>query len=58
MILTIISGIYGFVGYDLWANEAARVIFLIAADLFVVSLFARIFFYTRSNPEEEAQANR
>ena len=39
LIIAVITGIYGFGGFDLWATEAARILFLISADLFVVSLF-------------------
>ncbi|WP_416444156.1 DUF1328 domain-containing protein [Leeuwenhoekiella sp. A16] len=41
LILALLSGFYGFYGFDLWGTEAARVLFLIAADLFVVALFSR-----------------
>lgn len=44
LIMAIILGVYGFSGFDLWGTEAARVLFLIAADMFVVSLFARLLF--------------
>ncbi len=57
MILSIFSGFYGFGGYDLSGTEAARVVFLIAADLFVVSLFARILFYSRSEGGEVKNEN-
>ncbi|MAZ28854.1 MAG: DUF1328 domain-containing protein [Cytophagaceae bacterium] len=44
LILAVLLGIYGFSGFDLWGTEAARVLFLISADMFVVSLFARLLF--------------
>ncbi len=44
LVFAIISGIYGFGGWDLYGTEAARVLFLIGADLFVVSVFARFLF--------------
>ncbi|MFD2828725.1 putative membrane protein YtjA (UPF0391 family) [Leeuwenhoekiella aestuarii] len=53
LIIAVVAGIYGFGGFDLWATEAARIIFLIAADLFVVSLFAKFLF--KKNPKQIAQ---
>ncbi|MEH6657554.1 DUF1328 domain-containing protein [Leeuwenhoekiella marinoflava] len=53
LILAVVAGIYGFGGFDLWATEAARIVFLIAADLFVVSLFANFLF--KKNPKQVAQ---
>ncbi|MGB5944285.1 MAG: DUF1328 domain-containing protein [Leeuwenhoekiella sp.] len=49
LIVSLVTGIYGFGGFGLWGTEAARVLFLIAADLFVVSLFARLIF--KNNPD-------
>ena len=44
LIIALITGIYGFGGFNLWGTEASRVLFLISADLFVVSLFAKFLF--------------
>ena len=53
LIIAVITGIYGFGGFDLWATEAARIMFLISADLFVVSLFAKFLF--KKSPKRVAQ---
>jgi len=53
LIIAIVTGIYGFGGFDLWATEAARILFLISADLFVVSLFAKFLF--KKSPKPIAQ---
>lgn len=53
LIIALVTGIYGFGGFNLWATEAARVLFLISADLFVVSLFAKFLF--KKNPNQIAQ---
>ena len=53
LIIADITGIYGFGGFDLWATEAARILFLISADLFVVSLFAKFLF--KKSPKRVAQ---
>jgi len=53
LIIAVITGIYGFGGFDLWATEAARILFLISADLFVVSLFAKFLF--KKSPKRVAQ---
>lgn len=49
LIIATITGIYGFAGFELWGIETARILFLIAADLFIVSLFAKFLF--RNEPE-------
>ena len=38
LIIAVVAGIYGFGGFDLWATEAARIVFLVAADLFVFEM--------------------
>ena len=58
LLVSIISGIYGFAGYQLWGTEVARVIFLIAADLFIVSLFARMLFYSRANNNDDTKVQK
>tara|TARA_R110002051_G_scaffold1200_3_gene6580 strand:+ start:1137 stop:1334 length:198 start_codon:yes stop_codon:yes gene_type:complete len=53
LIIALITGVYGFGGFNLWATEAARVLFLIFADLFVVSLFAKFLF--KKNQDQVTQ---
>lgn len=47
LAIALLTGIYGFGGFNLWGTEASRIIFLISADLFVVSLFAKFLFRKR-----------
>lgn len=42
LIVTVITGILGFSGIDFEGIEVVRVLFLIFADLLVISLLARI----------------
>lgn len=56
LIIAILTGIYGFAGFDLWGTEASRVLFLVAADMFVVSLFARLLFHEKQPVLQETEA--
>lgn len=49
LIMTTVTGLIGFAGITFFGIEAVRVLFLIFADLLVVSLISRFFF---SNTEE------
>ncbi len=44
LIVAIVSGIIGFAGFDFSGIEVVRIIFLIFADLLIVSLLARFLF--------------
>ncbi|MEH6407540.1 MAG: DUF1328 domain-containing protein [Leeuwenhoekiella sp.] len=55
LILAIVTGVYGFYGFDLYGTEAARVVFLIAADLFVVSLFSRLLFREKEQSAQQVE---
>lgn len=56
LALALISGIYGFGGWNLYGTEAARVLFLIGADLFVVSVFARFLFNDKQPIAQQVEA--
>ncbi len=44
LIVAAVSGIIGFAGFDFSGVEMVRIVFLIFADLLIVSLLARLFF--------------
>jgi len=44
LILTAITGILGFAGLTFTGIEIVRVVFLIVADLLIISILARFFF--------------
>ncbi len=44
LIMTIVTGILGFAGLTFFGIEVVRVLFLIFADLLIVSLISRTFF--------------
>lgn len=44
LILAVITGLVGFTGLRFTGIEVIRVVFLVAADLFVISLMAKLFF--------------
>lgn len=48
LIMTALTGLIGFIGWNFYGITAVRVLFLIFADLLVVSLISKIFF---SNPD-------
>ena len=47
LILAVITGLVGFTGLRFTGIEVIRVVCLIAADLFVISLMAKLFFPDR-----------
>ena len=44
LILAVITGLVGFTGLRFTGIEVIRVVFLVGADLFVISLMAKLFF--------------
>mgnify|MGYP001326178355 FL=1 len=44
LILAVITGVVGFTGLRFTGIEVIRVVCLVAADLFVISLMAKLFF--------------
>ncbi len=44
LIMTIVTGLLGFAGLTFFGIEVVRVLFLIFADLLIVSLISRTFF--------------
>ncbi|HAJ83079.1 MAG: DUF1328 domain-containing protein [Zunongwangia sp.] len=44
LILAVITGLVGFTGLRFTGIEVIRVVCLVAADLFVISLMAKLFF--------------
>ena len=44
LILAVITGLVGFTGLRFTGLEVIRVVCLVAADLFVISLMAKLFF--------------
>ena len=56
LIIAILTGIYGFGGFNLWGTEASRVLFLVSADLFVVSLFAKFLFRKRTRAVQRVES--
>lgn len=44
MIIAVIAGLIGFTGLDFRGIAIARVLFVIFADLFLVSLMAKVLF--------------
>lgn len=53
LILAVVTGLVGFTGLNFSGIEVVRVLFLIFADLLVISLLARLFF-----PSNEMKAQR
>lgn len=49
LIMTALTGLIGFIGWNFYGITAVRVLFLIFADLLVVSLISKIFF---ADPEQ------
>ena len=47
LILAVITGLVGFTGLRFTGIEVIRVVCLVAADLFVISLMAKLFFPDR-----------
>ncbi|HET8886169.1 MAG TPA: DUF1328 domain-containing protein [Salinimicrobium sp.] len=45
LILTIITGLVSFTGLNFYGVVGVRVLFLIFADLLVIALLAKLFFY-------------
>jgi uncharacterized membrane protein YtjA (UPF0391 family) len=48
LIATALTGLIGFAGLTFYGVIAVRVLFLIFADLLIVSLIAQIFFYDKN----------
>lgn len=44
LIMTVVTGILGFAGMSYYGISAVRVLFLIFADLLIVSLISKFFF--------------
>lgn len=44
LIMTVVTGILGFAGMTYYGISAVRVLFLIFADLLIVSLISKFFF--------------
>tara|TARA_R100000935_G_C2825465_1_gene162033 strand:+ start:614 stop:811 length:198 start_codon:yes stop_codon:yes gene_type:complete len=44
LIMTLVTGLLGFAGLTFFGIEVVRVLFLIFADLLIVSLISRTFF--------------
>ncbi len=44
LILTVLTGLIGFAGWSFKGIEFVRIIFLIFADLLIISVLARMFF--------------
>ena len=53
LILTLLTGLAGFAGLNFAGIEVVRVLFLIFADLLVISLLAKLFF---PEPKMETQS--
>ncbi|MFZ0490798.1 MAG: DUF1328 domain-containing protein [Salegentibacter sp.] len=53
LILTLLTGLAGFAGLNFTGIEVVRVLFLIFADLLVISLLAKLFF---PEPKMETQS--
>jgi uncharacterized membrane protein YtjA (UPF0391 family) len=49
LILTTLTGLIGFIGINFSGIEVVRVLFLIFADLLIVSVIARFFFSGTEN---------
>ncbi len=48
LVLSLITGIVGFAGFSFAGIEVVRVMFLVFADLLIISLLAKLFFRKRS----------
>ncbi|WP_034923338.1 DUF1328 domain-containing protein [Gillisia sp. CAL575] len=44
LIMTIVTGLLGFAGLNFFGIEVVRILFLIFADLLIVSLISKTFF--------------
>ncbi|SDS20828.1 hypothetical protein SAMN04487764_1696 [Gillisia sp. Hel1_33_143] len=49
LALTVITGLIGFTGMNFFGIPAVRVLFVIFADLLVISVLAKIFFPATEN---------
>ncbi|MCF4102066.1 DUF1328 domain-containing protein [Gillisia sp. M10.2A] len=46
LIMTVVTGLIGFAGLNFYGIEVVRVLFLIFADLLVISVISKLFFPT------------
>jgi uncharacterized membrane protein YtjA (UPF0391 family) len=53
LVMTIVTGLLGFSGFNYYGIEVVRVLFLIFADLLVVATISKLFF-----PNDEVQLER
>ncbi len=49
LVLTALSGLLGFIGISFAGIEVVRVLFLIFADLLIISILSKIFFSGTEN---------
>lgn len=54
LVLALITGLIGFTGLSFDGIEVIRVMFLIFADLMIISLMAKLFFPERSKVKYQA----